>query len=140
MAKREKPPAPMVVLTARGLSPVSAGDAEDLDRFPTGTEFEMIARTRRSPPQLRKYWSTLGSVIKATDLSPDRIHLHDDLKLALGYTRKSINRDTGAVYLVPDSVAMNAMNADEFRAYFDAAMMKLSEWAGFDVLRWDDSS
>ena len=134
MTKFEKRPPIIVKKTARGLSPVMHADADELVSLPMGTEFDLIPRTKRSHRQLRLYWGALHEVVRATGLWPTAEHLHDDLKLICGYSRKAVNWDTGEVSTIPDSTAFNAMRADEFRVYFDTAMKKLAEHVGYDPL------
>lgn len=134
MSKRDKPPAPIVRKTPRGLSPVSGFFADQILADPVGTEYDLVKRSKRSNPQNGLYWSALGEVVRATGLWPTAEHLHDDLKLICGYSRKAVNWDTGEVSTIPDSTAFNAMSADEFRVYFDTAMKKLAEHVGYDPL------
>ena len=140
MAKREKPPAPMIRLTAKGLLPLTAGDAEELNAFANGTTFTLKAHNSRSLEQLRLYWKVLGEAVKATGICASKEHLHDDLKIATGFTRKSVNHDTGEVHLVPDSTALDAMTPEEYRVFFDTAMAKLASWIGYDPMRWEEAS
>jgi len=130
--KREKPSL-IVRKTRRGLAPVSAFDEERLHDMPLRTEFELKPLTRRSLPQLRLYWSILTRVVAATDVAPTATHLHDLLKVEMGYVRPVRLLD-GREMLWPDSIALEAMPADEFRLYFDDAMMRLAERCGFDPL------
>lgn len=53
-----KPPPPIVRLDKGRISPVTSVDAQDLQEYPDGTEFDMVARTARSKPQLGTYWRT----------------------------------------------------------------------------------
>ena len=136
MPKREKPPAPIVRLEARGILPVTMGDAEEISALPNGTEFDLVKRSRRSHKHLRKYWAALGAAIKATGISPTREHLHNELKLATGYTQKMVNRATGEVHTIPDSIALDAMDQDDFNLFFETAMKMLASWVGYDPLRF----
>lgn len=132
MAKREKPSI-IVRKTPRGLSPVSGFDAENLMALPLGTEFDLVSKSKRSLPQHRTYWKALSEVCKATSKWPDAEHLHDALKRACGYI--TVKHDLhGQPYVTTDSTSFEAMNHEEFRAYFDAAMAKLTEAVGFDPL------
>ena len=133
MAKPRNNPI-IVKRTARGLSPVSAYDDERLGADAQGTEYDLIKRSRRSLPQHRLYWQALAGVVAATSLWATPEHLHDDLKLTLGYTRKSVNLTTGEVVLAVDSTAFDAMNGDEFKVYFDKAMALIAEHIGCDPL------
>jgi len=140
MAKREKPPAPIVVLTSRGLSPVTMGDAEDIDAFSTGTEFDLVKRSNRSTKHLGTYWKALGQVLKATDKWASSEYLHDDLVYACGFVRWGIDLETGEPRKTRDSIALDAMTQGEFNDYFKAAMEKLAGAIGYDPLRWMDAA
>lgn len=134
MAKQDKAPSPIVRKTARGLSPISAFDAERLMSDPLGTEYDLVKRSRRSNPQNSLYWSVLGSVVRATGKWPTANHLHNELKLICGYRMQIVDWKTGALSIAVDSTAFDAMSADEFRVYFDLAMQKLTEHLGFDPI------
>ena len=66
MARMDAPPKPMVRKFAGRLMAVSGFDAEALDRFPDGTEFDLSPKTRRSLPHHRTYWRALDKAVKAT--------------------------------------------------------------------------
>jgi len=138
VSKREKPPAPMVEKAARGLIPVAAYDAELLWADPVGTEYDLVKRTRRSWPQLKLYWSMLNRVVKGAGKWPSAEHLHEAIKLTLGYVREVVNLRTGEVSLVADSAALDAMSPDEFRVFFDSATELLAARLGFDPLAFTE--
>jgi hypothetical protein len=119
------------------LVPVGAIDAEDLDRLPEGTQFELHPLTHRSSPQLRAYWKALDDIVKATGRWPTRQHLHDALRRDLGYVSLRRNLD-GTPYLAEDSTAMDKMKPDEFNAYMTTAMARLAEVTGIDPLSFLD--
>lgn len=135
MAKRDKPPAPIVRKEARGLSPVNAFFAEMVINDPVGTEYDLVKRTKRSNPQNALYWSTLGHVVSATGKWPNAEKLHDALKRACGFI--TVNYDMqGNEFITTDSTAFEAMSADEFQVYFDLAMEKLADALGFDPMAY----
>ena len=134
MAKRDRPPAPLVRKTRRGISPVAAYDAELMLGDPMGTEYDLVKRNRRSLPQLRLYWSILHRVVNATGRWPSAEHLSDEIKLTLGYRRKVHDLATGEESVAVDSIAFANMDADEFRPFFDKAMALLSDALGFDPM------
>jgi len=136
MAKHEKPPAPIVRTTARGLSPVSGWDAELILSDNLGAEYDLVKRSKRSNPQNSLYWVTLANVCRATNKWPTPAHLHHELKLVCGFKMTVVDWDTGEVSPAVDSTAFDAMSADEFRTYFDMAMEKLAEHVGFDPLAY----
>ena len=140
MTKRDKAPSPIVRKTARGISPAAAFDAEQIMNDSFGTEYDLVKRSRRSLPQLRLYWSVLRNVVNATGKWPTATHLHEELKIICGYTRSVVNWETGEVHQIIDSIAFDAMTADEFRTYFDMAMKKLAEHLGYDPLAFMEAA
>jgi hypothetical protein len=135
MTRRSKPNV-IVKKGVGGLSPVSSYDAEALDAFPQNTEFDLISRTRRSNPMNRFYWSILTDMIEATvleDTWPSSHKLHEAILISLGYVTIAHNFD-GTTRQIPDSTAFDAMDQDDFRAYFDKATALLSRLTGIDAL------
>lgn len=134
MPKREKKPAPIVRKAGAGLEPVSAFAAEELDAYPVGTEFDLVARSKRSNPHHALYWAALTSVNRATEMFATPDHMHTSLKWACGYVTPVWNPDTGEIVEMVDSIGFDAMTQAEFAEYFDKAMAKLAEWTGVDPL------
>ena len=120
--------------TKHGLEALNAIDAEALAEIGLGSDVEVVLRKRRSGPQQRLYWRTLSEVVAATDKWPTSKHLHNDLKLALGYVEKHVNAFNGAMTYQADSTAFEKMKGDEFKTYFDRAMKLIAESCGFDPL------
>jgi hypothetical protein len=134
MAKKEKAPHIEVVKTPKGLQPHMSEDAEKLMSASDGTVYSLVPVAKRSLPQLRTYWKALGIVAKATGKWSSPENLHRDIKMTLGYYEQSVNIRTGEVLLVPDSVGLDKMGADEFRVFMDKAMALLADAVGFDPL------
>lgn len=130
---------PIVLKQAGRLVPAGGYDAERLDGYPEGTEFDLIARTRRSLPQQRTYWAALHRIVEATDRWPDAEHLHDALRRSLGYIH--VRHDlTGEPYLALDSTAFDSMTADEFSAYMQRAFARLAEITGINPAAFIDET
>lgn len=134
----DKPPIPIVEKTARGLTPVTAYDAEEIDEYAIGSKFDLVCRTKRSSPQLRAYWKTLGMVVSSTGRWPSRESLHDSLKFACGRISQVYDMNGNATGFQASSISMAKMPHKEFCKYMDEAMAKLSEAVGYDVLWWYD--
>ena len=134
MARRDKQPAPIVCLSGGALRPVSSYDAQELAAYPVGTEFDLVARTKRSQPQLRMYWAILAQAVAATGRWPTREKLHNALKFDLGRVEPVYNTKGHIVSMTPDSIALDSMPPIEFQAYFNEAMALLSEVLGYDPL------
>lgn len=136
--KRDMEKAPILVTKTRnGLSPVSAMDAEFLDRYATGADLEISVKQRRSLPQLKTYFKMLHYVNEVTQLYPDVEHMHEALKLYLGYVTEIKGID-GKIMLMADSAAFAAMDGATFQTFFKQAEKTLAEKVGFDPMGWQD--
>lgn len=140
MARMDAPPKPMVKKFAGRLIALSSFDAEALDAFPDGTEFDLTPKTKRSLPHHRTYWRALGKAVKATGRWQSREALHTALKVKLGRVEPIFDLQGRVIGMKPDSTAFDAMPQHEFRAYFDAAMAALSEALGYDALAWMETA
>lgn len=140
MTKRDKAPPPIVRLTRNGLSPASPYDAEELAGYPEFTEFDLVARTKRSNPQQGTYWKALTKAVEATGRWPSRDALHTALKVKLGYVEPIFDMRGNVVGMKPDSTAFDAMPHKEFCEYMTKAMNALAEAIGYDPLAWMEAA
>ena len=135
-AKREKPPVPIVRKAGGRLSPASAWDAEELDAFPDGMTFDLVARGKRTIPLHATYWKALTLAVAATGRWQSREALHTALKVQQGLVEPLYGMDGKVIGMIPHSTAFAAMDQAEFKAYFDRAMSALSDAVGYDALGW----
>ena len=112
------------------LEPSTQFDAEMLNEFEVGKDIEVTFRQRRSNDQLRAYWAWLGDVVAATECAPSAEHLHETLKLEMGYVTR-IKRFDGTTQVWPDSVALAKMDGKEFTGFFRRAERMIAEVYGF---------
>lgn len=136
MAKKDKPPHIEAIMTARGLRAHTLSDAEMMVSLPIGKVFEIVPVSQRSNKQLKTYWKALGLVVKATGKWPTAEKLHRDIKMTLGYREQAVNMRTGEITLVPDSVALDKMEHDEFCNFMNQAMELVADTVGFDPLQF----
>lgn len=130
--KTDREKIPLVLRrTERGLEPRSRQASDLLAQYAVHSDVEVSVKKRRSLPQLRLYWAMLQTVVSATDAWPTAEHLHDALKLDLGYVTPIKSMD-GRLVMIPDSAAMAKMDSAQFKAFFDAAAARLAEVCGFD--------
>ena len=116
------------------LSPVTAFDAEELDTFPEGMMFDLVARNKRTLPLHKTYWQALTRAVEATGRWQSREALHTSLKVRMGLVEPLYGLKGEVIGMIPHSTAFGAMDQGEFRVYFDKAMSALSEAVGYDVL------
>lgn len=136
MAKKDKPPHIEAIMTARGLRAHTPSDAEMMVSLPIGKVFEIVPVSQRSNKQLKTYWKALGLVVKATNKWPSAEKLHRDIKMTLGYREQAVNMRTGEITLVPDSVALDKMEHEEFCNFMNQAMELVADTVGFDPLQF----
>lgn len=117
--------------TRLGLEARSREARDVLEKYALGAVVEVTLRKRRSSTQNALYWAMLQRVVDATGAYPTAPHLHDALKLELGYTTP-MKTLSGEIRYIPDSTAFGKMDAALFRTFFDAATAKLAEIYGFD--------
>lgn len=134
--KKDKQPHMEVVMTARGLRAHTPSDAEMMVSLPIGKVFEIVPVSQRSSKQLKTYWKALGLVVKATNKWPNTDKLHRDIKMTLGYREQAVNMRTGEITLVPDSIALDKMEHEEFCNFMNKAMELLADTVGFDPLQF----
>ncbi len=111
-------------------------DAEEIGEYPEGTEFDLVARTARSYPQLGTYWKSLKLACQATGLWPNDKALHKSLKIKQGRVEPIFDMKGNVAGMVPDSTSFENMPHKEFCIYMDAAMADLAEAIGYDPLQW----
>ncbi len=132
--KKERPPLVQVEMTPRGLRPLTADDAEKMASMKHGQVFDLSPVGKRSSKQLRTYWKALGLVAKVTGKWASAENLHRDSKMTLGYREEAVNMRTGEITLVPDSVALDKMQHEEFCEFMNQAMALIADAVGFDPL------
>lgn len=138
--RADSPPPPIVRKERGRLVPVSSWDAAGLDEYPDGTEFDLRARTKRSRPQHRLYWSVLAQAVEATGRWPTAEALHTALKVRLGRFEPIFDMSGNVVGMKPDSTAFAAMPHREFTAYAEQAYAALSEALGYDCLAMGETA
>lgn len=132
--KSDRETQPLVLRrTERGLEARSRSAADILGQYALHSDVEVSIKKRRSLPQLKLYWAMLNNVVDATGAWPDAEHLHDALKLDLGYVTP-IRTVDGKLAMIPDSAAMSKMDSAQFKKFFDAVAARLAEVCGFDPL------
>jgi hypothetical protein len=136
MPRREKASAPIVRKHGEMLAPVSQFDADEISRHANGTEFDLVSRTKRSPPQQRTYWDALGRVVEATERWPTKEALHTALKASCGLVEPFYDLKGNVCGMQAHSTAFEKMTHREFTDFFSMAMAKLAEAVGFDPLEW----
>lgn len=118
----------------RALVPATAYDAERCQRFKRGERLKASTLTRpRSIKSQGLYWACLSNFVAATECVPTAEHLHNLIKMKLGYVTPAAMPD-GSLCWIPDSTAFDAMDEAEFCTFLDKADRWCSETFGVQLL------
>jgi hypothetical protein len=112
--------APIGAPYAVALLPADDATAEAFAKLPLAETIPIKLMRARSLPQNRLYWAILQHVAEATEWESAET-LHEVLKVRLGLFSTG-KTPAGKLVCIPKSTAFDAMDADEFRAYFDRAV------------------
>jgi hypothetical protein len=105
----------------RALVPATAYDAERCQKFKAGEKLKVDRLVRpRSIPMQGMYWAALSCLVEATECVPTSEHLHNLIKMKLGYVTPAVMPD-GALYWIPDSTAFDKMDQAAFNEFFKQA-------------------
>ena len=128
----------MAILQNGKLYPCTAYDAQELDGFPNGMIFDLIARNKRTLPLHHVYWKALSTAVDATGRWSSREALHTALKVKMGLVEPIYDLQGRVSGMQPHSTAFGAMNQTDFKLYFHKAMAELSDAVGYNVLGFLD--
>lgn len=122
-----------LIMERRGnaLVPYDAKAAEDLLALPFGKGLTCKVTQPRSINQHRWYWACLSEVVKATDCAPTAEHLHQALKLSLGYTMPVFDAKGEIVSHIPDSTSFSKMDQHKFSEFVRKVEKLLAERWGY---------
>ena len=93
---------------------------------PEFTEFDMVARTKRSRSQQGTYRKALTRAVEATGRWQSRDAPYTALKVKLGYVEPIFDLQGRVIGMKPDSTAFDAMPHKDFSEYMTKAMAALS--------------
>ena len=119
MAK-ERPP---IFMVRRGtfLMPESPIDGDLIEQYPAMKRLRVSLTQPRSVPHLRLYFAVLKLVAANMETTVTPEALHEWVKVKCGVS-VMIPLRSGAVDVVPGSIAFDKMDQDQFNRFFDSAM------------------
>jgi hypothetical protein len=98
----------------------------DVRSLPTDKPLKAVLTRSRSRPQLRLYFAMLQLVVENLEQPISRDVLHEWVKIRCGIV-EPVKLKSGAVEMVPGSVAFEAMDQTQFNAFFEHAAELLCE-------------
>ena len=117
----------------QGFVPADIAAEEDMNRVAIGATVMLTVRKPRNPKHHRKLFWLLNVTLGQTDRWAGSKVLLEDLKLATGLFETRISGLSGMPYPVPASISFAAMAQDRFEAWYEKALVVLSDHLGTDV-------
>ncbi len=122
------------------LVPVDHWSREKLHTYPEGQTLNLTMTTAKRIGKLNMYWAGLGTLLHnldddSTKQWPTTRALHNMLMEEFGYMEK-IYRIDGTWSLVPNSIAIDNMDDDDFEVLFEKARQFMV--AALDYDPWDE--
>jgi hypothetical protein len=95
-------------------------EADDASRaaarkFNVGDTYKADIVKPRSLKALNRYWALVDIILDNTDMFKAKEQVSDYLKLASGHCSPFMQRSTGEVYLLPNSINFDSLGEDEFQ-------------------------
>jgi hypothetical protein len=79
------------------------------------------------------YWAQLGQIVKASEAFATPDHMHDWVKVKLGYVRVILGPTGQPVGMSVDSTAFAAMDQRAFGAFYEKFSRLVAEEMGIDL-------
>jgi len=108
------------------LFPASARSEQIVREFAFNKPVLLEARNARNPEHHELFFAILDRVVKATGRFPNSDALNKALKFQLGITDEWYDLN-GELHIEPGSIAWSAMPQDQFKNFFDKAMLIIGE-------------
>jgi hypothetical protein len=127
-------------LFKRTFSGFIAGDEQTAKRMQTWQVGELVQadiklRQNRSLPWHRRYWALCQLVYQNCEEFKSATEVHLWLKLECGLTKEIMLRSTGEIVKVPDSIAFDKMDQNQWAAFWKRACDVIHEHVlpGIDI-------
>jgi hypothetical protein len=79
------------------------------------------------------YWAQLAQIVKATDAFPTSRHMHNWVKMALGYTSPICDPKGKVIAVTVDSTAFDEMDQAGFNAFYERFAQLVARDMGIDL-------
>lgn len=111
----------------KGLVPAGPSGREVYDAIKDNAVMVVSVTFPRSPEQLNKFWALCSVVAEADDVTKDSVK--NDLLVKARYVECHFDKK-GKMEVRPKSIAMDAMEQDEFDRFFKASVEMMAERLG----------
>lgn len=121
-----------VIKTQTGLKPCYDSDMLSYAKIPLGETFGIEYKKPRNYEFHKKYFALLKL---AFENQQDYRNLNDmrrDLIITAGYYDEVVNKVTGEVYKLANSISFTAMDNNEFSELYEKTKDVITQWLGID--------
>lgn len=94
----------------------------------------------RNPDHLKKYWAVCAAVADADPGFDDREDADHWVRVSIPWMRKEYRLGDGRVSVRPKSIALGAMDQEEFERFYERAIALWSERLGMDAEQLRDEA
>jgi hypothetical protein len=101
------------------LVPVDKISEDDLLLLPADKEFDCKIWKKRNSDHHRKYFALVNAIFPHQKYWPTVKALHDQLKIAVGFSYEARDIRTGEVRTYPDSIAFDSIDQTEFEQVYE---------------------
>ena len=122
----------LVIKTQTGLKPCYDSDFENYAKIPIGEEFEIEYTKKRNLQFHRKYFALLKLAFENQSDYRLMEDLRRDLIITSGRYDEVINKITGEVYKVANSISFAKMDNVEYNLLYEETKNIISKWIGID--------
>lgn len=101
------------------LAPADRISEEDLVNLPAGVELRAVLTQPRNPRHHAKYWALVSAIFPHQSAYPTLGDLHSALKMGVGFFRMVRDIRSGREVPVPDSIAFDKLDQQDFEAVYE---------------------
>lgn len=101
------------------LVPADKVSADDLANLPANVDLKCVITRPRNARHHAKYFALVSAIFPHQSAYPTLKALHDELKIAVGYSYESRDLITGEVRTHADSIAFDKLDQTEFEPVYE---------------------
>ena len=122
----------LVIKTQTGLKPCYDSDFENYSKIPINEQFEIEYKKVRNYEFHKKYFALLKLAFENQSDYRLMNDLRRDLTITAGFYTEVVNKVTGEVYTLANSISFAKMDNVEFNDLYEKTKDVISKWLGIE--------
>ena len=118
--------------THGGLRPMYDSDFENYAKIQIGEEFEIDYTKKRNLKFHKKYFALLKLAFENQQDYRDMESMRRDIIITAGFYDEIVNKVTGEVYTLANSISFSKMDDLEFSDLYEKTKNVISKWIGIE--------